>query len=60
LGTNVCFAGLGTAAGEYCQKHKTLAVQRLQYVFATKVRADFGLLAGGMGVNEVLVQMFGL
>jgi hypothetical protein len=40
-------------------KTETLATWGLQYVFATKVRADFGLLAGGMGVNEVLVQMFG-
>jgi hypothetical protein len=36
LGTDVCFTGLGTAAGEYCQKHKTLAVRRLQYVFIAK------------------------
>ncbi|OBQ30118.1 MAG: hypothetical protein AN483_06955 [Aphanizomenon flos-aquae MDT14a] len=32
----------GTAAGEYCQKHETLAVRGLQYVFTDKTGQILG------------------
>ncbi|OBQ30119.1 MAG: hypothetical protein AN483_06960 [Aphanizomenon flos-aquae MDT14a] len=36
---------LGTAAGEYCQKHETLAVRGLQYVFCRQGWTDFRFLS---------------
>ena len=49
----------GTAAGEYCQKHETLAVRGLQYVFVTRLGIRRAFLPMVLGVVRALVQIYG-